>query len=689
MKESPTTLTPPNRYPQPWVDYLIQTIPAAVAQLNFEQAQALAVADFSMSDVEYAFRHLFGPRWSYVKTGLKTLATVCYRDMASFDFMRIMPLLAVFGLQPVAQPQTSFSTALQPKIEQSFMRRIRHLVRELEQKFSPGGAVNDREVQWQQTANVQDATVRQKEIETEDLLPAYYDAIEPISYYIEYCPTVSHLVGEILNKLPMRAIWMRERHGQRQAPPPLPSLAIQNVSSSNHMRDERTNEPIFPPCYCVDMNEQGMDDGGARGGRRGGASAAFLAQGGGNSVSARARLKTQWRNFVNMHYENLSMTPLMADVLRFLEHFDIKESELNSISKVLERFNYSYACAYAVLANPCSPHQWSVPNLIKLLVLVPPFARTKRCVTALLEWLRAKFTGTNMKSGQWQHQVKTKMQATFIAFSQLVVVPQFQLFVGRLVDELGHFWFFHSLESFRIVQTVLAIESDFADPSDPASDRKVVQIVVSRILNSTRKVVADAFDEDTSILRTILQECTPFRLELLNLILQHRIDNNRIDPSRGGGFLMLSGGGGRLADSSPLHGSMLGGMDPLLSPILRESSLIETLVVRYNNLSDAQLYRDSSLGRRISSIEQQLRAFLNDLLHGRAKLRVVQDVLRHRANFYRLVALLGVAPEPAALLQSDRDWSALSDEDKQYEIPFAHDWFLTSRIPLCHDRPSI
>lgn len=114
-----------------------------------------------------------------------------------------------------------------------------------------------------------------------------------------------------------------------------------------------------------------------------------------------------------------------------------------------------------------------------------------------------------------------------MGFSHLVSCQAISAFHDRLIDDVGHYWFFGALDPTSVVQNVLAIEDSFSwTASRIAEDRQentVVVQIVRRILQSVKKVVCDAYDDDEHILKLILKKTTTFRFELLDLILDHRI----------------------------------------------------------------------------------------------------------------------------------------------------------------------
>lgn len=58
--------------------------------------------------VRETFGGLLGRQWDTLKTGLRRLVAVVYRDLGSFDFMRTMPLLQTLNVQPVPLPLHAF-----------------------------------------------------------------------------------------------------------------------------------------------------------------------------------------------------------------------------------------------------------------------------------------------------------------------------------------------------------------------------------------------------------------------------------------------------------------------------------------------------------------------------------------------------------------------------------------------------
>ena len=119
------------------------------------------------------------------------------------------------------------------------------------------------------------------------------------------------------------------------------------------------------------------------------------------------------------------------------------------------------------------------------------------------------------------------MLSTFVGFSHLVSCQAISAFHDRLIDDVGHYWFFAALDPTSVVQNVLSIEDNFSwSASRIVEDKQeatVVVQIVRRILQSVKKVVCDAYDDDEHILKLILKKTSTFRFELLDLILDHRI----------------------------------------------------------------------------------------------------------------------------------------------------------------------
>ncbi|CAD7944997.1 unnamed protein product, partial [Amoebophrya sp. A25] len=286
-------------------------------------------------------------------------------------------------------------------------------------------------------------------------------------------------------------------------------------------------------------------------------------------------------------------------------------SDLPDLQSICQQFKYTAAPVTFLLRNSGSCHALSITGVVRLLRMPEDVTLSGKCSSALLEWVKIKYGSRTMHT-QLAHDLQARMRDTFVAFSHLVSCIQIRRWHTRLLDEIQTFWFFLSIEPVGVVKNTLAIEKSFdLDLHVIEETQNVVTApVLQRVLHATRKVVCDAYDEDPSLLRQILKHGSPFRFELLKLILDHRIEANEqtrrgqeVDAVRGvnvlgGGGFNSPRGGNQIVDDDPMmyaaDGNLNGATEVAkqaqdrlvsdkshsilyLSPTLREAGLIEQL----------------------------------------------------------------------------------------------------------------
>ncbi|CAD7945001.1 unnamed protein product, partial [Amoebophrya sp. A25] len=81
----------------------------------------------SPEDITAGFKIVLGSQWeSLLKTGLRELVKVNYKELGMYDFMRILPLLQALSIQPQAVALHQFSSNQTRRLAQeSYVRRCR------------------------------------------------------------------------------------------------------------------------------------------------------------------------------------------------------------------------------------------------------------------------------------------------------------------------------------------------------------------------------------------------------------------------------------------------------------------------------------------------------------------------------------------------------------------------------------
>ncbi|CAD7957434.1 unnamed protein product [Amoebophrya sp. A120] len=804
------------RFPEKWIRWLLQTLPQTASQLIMRQ-------EFTKEELHDHMRAYYGAKWQQQAVkGLSDITKANYRDMADFDFLRILPLLRSFGISPSPIALSAFPTAqMRTKAEASFIKRCTAAVKQIEVDYGANGDI----ARFEQLYLQQEGQERRREVECNDLLPRYFQSVGHFGCFIEYCPSLQILVSYIVTRLPPRLLCLVdetttdrvvrlffETENQAGIVQQHPAAAAgtnqvlvvdQELCRFFQQKLNTNSTPPLPDRQCLILpsylslpyvdhtggggasngqNSRAISDycaeritwsrnqataGGAAGaldilpgaGGRAGAGLAVAGRGGGGATALLggsgpnvsqfdphnyvANLNSRHagggmvRGYGTMHTSG-QMTPLMAVVLHFLESFDIREADMQFLRAICKLFDYSSACVHAILRNSTSVYSLNYNSILQLLSLPTNVEDSRRCGSALLQWIREKYhmqhssradhasrllvvPGTaavqqqvdddmgvlvdaQMNSNTLALEARMSgfeqtMQQTFIAFSHFVSCQKIRKWHNKLLEEVSHFWFFNQVDSYKLVMGVLNIEDKFswevARLENP-HEQLVVADVTQKILMSTRRVITDAYDEDPTLLRIILQKPTNFRFELLNLILDHRIGHNTNHlmqnmvggtSARGGGveagtsynlgFQQQQGHllqmdmeddqmtGVESGSAVVLQQQQLQSMQQssstrqdLLSPVLKEATLIQTIVTTYNppggprpsrnqtaeqHEKQVKRYRASNLGTKVQMIQERLQRFLNRIFSANIQLLELHDMLKHKVKgFYTLIALFNL-----------------------------------------------